>query len=110
MSERGAGEDGEPAGEVGGSADRVRLTARVSGDVQGVGFRMWARSRAERLGVAGYVTNLPDGRVEVVAEGPRAACTRLLEAMRGPDTPGTVSEVSEDWTAAEGETSPFEER
>jgi acylphosphatase len=96
-------------GGSGGDGD-ARLTARVSGDVQGVGFRMWARSRAEKLGVSGYATNLPDGRVEVVAEGPRAACTRLLEALRGSDAPGSVAGVSEAWTAAEGGTAGFEER
>jgi acylphosphatase len=51
-----------------------RLSARVIGRVQGVGFRWWARSRADELGLTGWVANDPDDQtVEVVAEGPTAA-------------------------------------
>lgn len=63
------------------------LSARwvVSGQVQGVGFRWFTARLAEQLGVAGWVSNLPDGRVEVVARGPAEALTRLDEALRaGP--------------------------
>ncbi|MFW5797719.1 MAG: acylphosphatase [Spirochaetota bacterium] len=49
----------------------VRLSARVHGRVQGVGFRYQARSVARRLDVSGYVRNRFDGSVEVEAEGPR---------------------------------------
>lgn len=42
---------------------------RVRGCVQGVGYRYFALKRAEELGVAGFVRNMPDGSVEVVAEG-----------------------------------------
>jgi len=49
----------------------TRMTAHVRGHVQGVGFRWWTRSRALELGLAGYAKNLADGRVEVVAEGPK---------------------------------------
>jgi acylphosphatase len=45
------------------------------------------------LGLAGYATNLPDGRVEVVAEGPREACERLLAVLRSGSTPGHVKQV-----------------
>jgi len=47
----------------------VRLTAWVHGHVQGVGFRWWTRSRALELGLDGYASNQPDGRVLVVAPG-----------------------------------------
>ena len=43
----------------------------VSGEVQGVGFRFFAQRAAARHQVVGYVRNLPDGRVEALAEGPR---------------------------------------
>lgn len=81
--------------------ERVRLTAWVRGRVQGVGFRWWVRSRALELGLVGTASNLDDGRVEVVAEGPRAACERLLQLLTGPGgdrRPGTVVGVVERWS------------
>ena len=80
----------------------VRLTAWVEGSVQGVGFRWWTRSRALGLGLAGSARNLDDGRVAVVAEGDRAACERLLAALRGGRTPGHVDRVVEQWGDARG--------
>lgn len=81
----------------------VRLTAFVHGSVQGVGFRWWTRARALELGLTGHATNLRDGRVQVVAEGTRAAADGLLELLRGP-TPGQVDLVVEQWATARGET------
>ena len=102
---------GDPAGTAdGGGADTVRLTAWVRGRVQGVGFRWWTRSRALELGLVGSAANLDDGRVEVVAEGPRAACDRLLAALRGGGSPGHVEGVVERWSAARGECTGFAER
>jgi len=87
----------------------VRLIAWVSGRVQGVGFRWWTRSRALELGLVGSARNLPDGRVAVVAEGPRAACARLLEALRGTGAPGRVDGVAEQWTDPRGDLTGFVE-
>ena len=87
----------------------VRLTAFVKGRVQGVGFRWWVRARALELGLSGSATNLADGRVEVVAEGPRPSCEQLLALLRGGGTPGRVDFVAERWAAARGETG-FAER
>jgi acylphosphatase len=53
-----------------------------SGRVQGVGFRFTAQRLARGFDVAGYVRNLPDGRVELVAEGDSAQIDGLLEAVR----------------------------
>jgi acylphosphatase len=76
---------------------------RISGRVQGVGFRWWTRDTASRLGVSGTVRNAADGSVEIVAAGPTDALTRFEEALRaGPrgaevetvetmDPPGPVS-------------------
>ena len=61
--------------------DEVRLTAFVRGRVQGVGFRWWVRARALELGLTGHAANLADGRVEVVAEGDRDRCERLLTLL-----------------------------
>lgn len=80
----------------------VRLHAWVSGHVQGVGFRWWTRCRALELGLVGEARNLPDRRVAVVAEGDRVACAKLIEALRGGETPGRVDHVVEQWGAARG--------
>jgi acylphosphatase len=90
--------------------DRVRMTAWVHGHVQGVGFRWWTRCRALELGLVGHATNLSDGRVEVVAEGPRVACERLLAALRSGSAPGYVQQVTERFTTARGDVSGFVER
>ncbi len=67
-----------------------RLSATVIGRVQGVGFRWWVRSAADRLGLTGWVMNAPDERsVELVAEGPIAELDELEGLLRaGP--PGSV--------------------
>ena len=90
--------------------EHTRLTAWVHGLVQGVGFRWWTRSRALELGLTGYASNQPDGRVLVVAQGPRPACERLLEALRGAGTPGTVDNVIADFSAPGEPMSGFRER
>ncbi len=59
--------------------------AVVYGRVQGVGFRDFVRRRARALSVAGWVRNLPDGTVEVRAEGPKDALLSLMSALHeGP--------------------------
>ncbi|MEO3808586.1 acylphosphatase [Sphaerisporangium sp. B11E5] len=93
-----------------GPAEPVRLNAWVRGRVQGVGFRWWTRSRALELGLVGSASNLADGRVEVVAEGPREACERLLALLRGGDTPGRVDVVVERWSQVRGDFGGFVER
>ncbi|MCP9623821.1 acylphosphatase [Nocardia otitidiscaviarum] len=92
------------------SADPVRLSAWVHGLVQGVGFRWWTRSRALELGLTGYARNHRDGRVHVIAEGPRRNCETLLTLLRAGETPGRVDLVVEDWGAAQGGMNGFEER
>ncbi len=88
----------------------VRLTARVRGRVQGVGFRWWTQAVARELGVAGWATNLSDGTVEVVAEGPEEACRQLLELLDGPTRkgrPGYVTGVVARWSVAQGNQDGF---
>ncbi|MDN5859107.1 MAG: acylphosphatase [Pseudonocardia sp.] len=93
---------------TGGSA--VRLTAWVSGHVQGVGFRWWTRARALELGLTGVARNTADRRVAVVAEGPREACAALLGLLRGDTAPGRVDCVLEQWAEATGGFSGFVEQ
>jgi len=57
----------------------------ISGRVQGVGFRWFVEQQAVDLGVSGYVRNLPDGRVEVLAQADEGAMERFCGALRrGP--------------------------
>ncbi len=59
----------------------VRRTLHFSGHVQGVGFRYTTESIASRFDVTGFVKNLPDGRVEAVAEGARCELDRFQQAV-----------------------------
>lgn len=68
-----------------GPGERVAVRVLVSGRVQGVWFRDSCRTEAAQLGVAGWVRNLADGRVEAWLEGPPAAVDRVVEWCReGP--------------------------
>ena len=69
-----------------------RVHVLVRGVVQGVGFRTFVRRHARKLGVKGFVRNLPDGfTVEIVAEGPDDAIEQLISIVRkGP--PGAIVE------------------
>ena len=84
--------------------DDERATVFVRGDVQGVGFRFWARSQGRALGLVGHAKNLPDGRVEVVAQGPGDAVDRFIalleEEPSSTDRPGTVRGVVTQWGRA----------
>jgi len=88
-----------------GSPARARL--RVHGFVQGVGYRYSTQLEAGRLGLSGFVRNLPDGSVEAVAEGDRAAVEGLVAwCRRGP--PGSrVASVDVRFEEPLGEGGPF---
>jgi acylphosphatase len=93
----------EPAGGAAPpeTTPQERLVAEVRGRVQGVGFRDFVCDWAQRLGLRGYTRNLPDGRhVEVVAEGPRPALERLLEALRRGPPGAWVERVRTGWEPA----------
>ena len=88
----------------------LRMTAVVSGRVQGVGFRYWVRQEAESLGLVGSASNLPDGRVEVVVEGERPACEAMLAALHSHGTPGHVTDVAVSWSESTGAPRYFQVR
>jgi acylphosphatase len=68
----------------------------ISGLVQGVGFRWYVKRRADRLGLAGWVRNLPAGQVEVVAKGPEEILAEFQELLeKGP--PAARVERVEKW-------------
>ena len=63
----------------------IVLHLAIAGHVQGVGYRRWAAREAERRGLGGWVRNRPDGTVEAVAAGERAAVEAFVAACReGP--------------------------
>ncbi len=82
------------------------LHAVVTGKVQGVGFRVFVREAAQRLGCKGWVRNLSDGSVELHAEADELTLTELLtEVSKGPPW-AHVADVDIRWEKAE----PKEER
>jgi len=65
--------------------EKVRIHAFISGLVQGVNFRFYTQQKAKQLGIKGWVRNLKDGRVEVVAEGDKDAMEEFIRFLkRGP--------------------------
>ncbi len=65
----------------------------ISGVVQGVGYRFFAVRAATDLGLRGFTRNLPDGRVEVVAQGGEEALAKLRDRLRAGPRGATVSGV-----------------
>lgn len=82
-----------------------RVRVRVSGDVQGVGFRWFCREQAMGHGLAGYVRNLPDGRVEATFEGDPEAVDEMVAWCRtGPQWATVASiEVEEEQPGGESD-------
>lgn len=96
--------------ELPGAADTgtaVRLTARVQGMVQAVGFRYFTVRKAEELALRGTVRNNDDGTVGVVVEGPQAVVLEFRSWLRSPEAPGRVDHVDERITRATGAYSNF---
>jgi acylphosphatase len=71
--------------------------AVVRGRVQGVGFREYVDTRARSLGLRGYVRNLQDGNLEVLAEGPAAALERMLAYLHQGPRGSRVTAVDVEW-------------
>lgn len=81
----------------------ARAEVVVTGRVQGVGFRWAARDEAERLGLAGWVRNRPDGSVEAAFEGPRERVESMIAWCRKGPPSARVVDVRVAWTSAVGE-------
>jgi acylphosphatase len=80
-----------------------RVHVFASGRVQGVFFRAHTQEKARALGLAGWVRNLPDGRVELVAEGEEANLAALLEWVQVGPSSARVEGVQADWSTPQGE-------
>jgi acylphosphatase len=87
----------------------IRSELHIEGQVQGVGFRYTAQSTARGYDVAGYVQNLPDGRVKLVAEGARAEIDRFLADL-GRRMEGYIQDQVRVDSSATGEFSGFRVR
>jgi acylphosphatase len=92
------------------ASGRQRVTVLYSGRVQGVGFRYTTRSIAGRYVVVGYVRNLPDGRVELVAEGEWREVSEFLAAVRDHFQDHIRDEKQDEQPPADGEFHGFEIR
>lgn len=86
---------------------KARAHILVSGRVQGVFFRDRTRTRAGSLGVTGWVRNLPDGRVEVLAEGDRERIESLIGWLEEGPPLAMVEDVDVDWEDYRGEFPDF---
>jgi acylphosphatase len=89
---------------------QTRLEATVHGYVQGVGFRYWVREQARWLNLRGYVRNLPDRTVEVVAEGNEQDLVSLLSLLYEGPTTASVQKVDTKWQPGSGTFRGFEVR
>lgn len=76
---------------------QVRARILVSGIVQGVFFRREITDLARRLGIVGWVRNLPDGRVEAIAEGDRSRLEELIRYCHVGPAGARVKNVEVEW-------------
>ena len=93
----------------GGQAIR-RVHARVRGRVQGVAYRASTRHEASRLGLAGWVRNMPDGSVELEAQGPSDVVEQLIAWCRRGPSLAQVTAVDVDDVAVEAAAAGFDIR
>ncbi|MBW2621909.1 MAG: acylphosphatase [Deltaproteobacteria bacterium] len=82
----------------------------ISGRVQGVYYRYSTQQEAKRLGLTGWVRNLPNGNVEAVVEGDEATVGRMIEWCRQGPAGAVVSKIEQILTEASGEFKEFETR
>jgi len=75
----------------------IGATINVRGVVQGVGFRYWFHNKAQQIPLVGYVANLPDGSVEVVAEGERGVVEEFIKILRVGPTYANITDIKINW-------------
>jgi acylphosphatase len=92
------------------SKDQERAHVRISGQVQGVFFRDSTRQKAEELNLAGWVKNLPDGRVEAVFEGPPDRVREMISWCEEGPQHASVENVDTDFEDADDDFQGFEIR
>lgn len=82
----------------------------ISGIVQGVGFRFFVQEIAEELELTGWVKNLPDGKVEAVAQGEKVQLDKFIIACRKGPYLSEVEDVHDEWEEAREKFIDFEIR
>ena len=87
---------------------RKRLHIFYSGRVQGVGFRYTVKSVVSGFDVTGSVGNLPDGRVELLAEGEQSELEEFRKAIQDSEVGGFIRNEDASWADATGEFRGFE--
>ena len=87
---------------------RERLHVFYSGRVQGVGFRFTVKMVAHGFEVTGTVRNLPDGRVELVAEGERAELEQFLKGIQDSEVGAFIRNEEKTWAEVKNEFRGFE--
>ena len=92
------------------NSDLQRAQVKVSGQVQGVFFRDSTRQKAEELGLAGWVKNLPDGQVEALFEGPSDRVSEMVRWCEEGPRHASVANVDTDVRSAAGDLEGFEVR
>ncbi len=85
----------------------ARYHAIIEGRVQGVGFRMFVKQKADQYRLAGWVRNTWQGEVEVLVEGPRNSIEHLITDLRVGPPSAYVTNLREDWTLHQGEFTRF---
>lgn len=90
--------------------DKTRVNLKITGLVQGVGFRHFTRQVARSLNLTGWVRNVPDGTVEAVVEGPRADVENALSALRQGPSGSRVDSLDIERLAFRGDFDGFEVR
>ncbi len=88
--------------------ERQRLHIHYQGRVQGVGFRWAVREVAEGFDITGWIRNLSDGRVELVAEGERPELEAFQDAVPKAGLRRFIRTATEDWSNGTGEFRGFE--
>jgi len=87
---------------------RRRVQVFYSGHVQGVGFRYTVKSLASGFEVTGSIKNLPDGRVELVADGSKEELEAFQQSIRESEVGGFIRKEQADWQETNGGLRGFE--
>jgi acylphosphatase len=90
-----------------GMIEKSSLQAYIQGRVQGVFFRAFVLEKAKLLDIAGYVRNLPNGHVEVRAEGTKANLEKLIDYLKVGPPAAQVVDIKIQWSKYRGKYSHF---